>query len=115
MTSAATETRSSDAPRGSRRVHIDLIGLAALTIAVVGVTVTIAVLLAPAAERDTPQDIPALVAPPARDQWYLDQSVQAPAAPPLASQARDRWYLDGRPASDMPKDRWYSDPPYRAR
>ena len=94
MTSAATETRSADARSGARRVHIDLIGFGALAIAVAAGIMTIAVLLlTPAAGRPAAPNAPALVAPPARDQWYLD----------------------ARRTPDTPKDRWYADPPYQAR
>ena len=44
----------------------------------------------------------------ARDQWYLDRGLAT--ALPVWEQTRDRWYLDMRVTTDVPKDRWYSDP-----
>jgi hypothetical protein len=45
--------------------------------------------------------------PVARDQWYAEGAVAT--ASPVWDQSRDRWYLHPGAASDVPKDRWYSD------
>jgi hypothetical protein len=120
MTTAETETRLSRRS-GIRRGtggRPDVIGLGALGIAAVGVAATVLVLLCTPSPAQGPNaaglaDVVA-PAPPARDQWYLEDT-QLASAPSLANQARDRWYLDGRFAPDVPKDRWYSDPAYRTR
>jgi hypothetical protein len=109
-----------------------VIGLSVLVIAALGLITAMLVVRMPTSEPSVAPGVPAApaFAPPARDQWHLDQprhalTVTAPAAASVgiattaaqlgATVARDQWYLDSRvvraapPISRQVRDRWYLD------